>query len=59
MARPTELVTLCHASRSASSTRSMPTAASTTSSVYMRAVCMRASSVPGCSLRARSQARVA
>eukprot|EP00965_Chrysotila_dentata_P062930 2084131-Pleurochrysis_carterae.AAC.2 len=55
MVRPTELVTLCHARRSAT-TRSVPTAASTTSSVYMSAVCMRASSVPRCSLRARSQA---
>eukprot|EP00965_Chrysotila_dentata_P089712 2961996-Pleurochrysis_carterae.AAC.1 len=39
--------------------RSVPTAARTTSSVYMRAVCMRASSSPRCCLRACNQARVA
>eukprot|EP00965_Chrysotila_dentata_P181166 5980791-Pleurochrysis_carterae.AAC.1 len=39
--------------------RSVPTAARTTSSVYMRAVCMRASSTPRYSSRSRSHARVA
>eukprot|EP00965_Chrysotila_dentata_P203125 6181532-Pleurochrysis_carterae.AAC.4 len=51
MVRPTELVTLCHACRSAT-IRSVPTAASITSSVYMRTVCMRASSAPTWSFRA-------
>eukprot|EP00965_Chrysotila_dentata_P044045 1464066-Pleurochrysis_carterae.AAC.1 len=39
--------------------RSVPTAARTTSSVYMRAVCTRASSTPKRSSRSRSHARVA
>eukprot|EP00965_Chrysotila_dentata_P092981 3070311-Pleurochrysis_carterae.AAC.1 len=39
--------------------RSVPTAARTTSSVYMMAVCMRASCSPRYCLRACNQARVA
>eukprot|EP00965_Chrysotila_dentata_P007617 248231-Pleurochrysis_carterae.AAC.1 len=50
MVRPTALGTLRHARRSAT-IRSVPTAARTTSFVYMRSVCMRASSVPRCSLK--------
>eukprot|EP00965_Chrysotila_dentata_P140015 4628617-Pleurochrysis_carterae.AAC.1 len=53
MVRPTELVTYLrqHARRSAT-IRSVPTAARATSSVYRRAVCMRASSAPRRSSRA-------
>eukprot|EP00965_Chrysotila_dentata_P254348 6211840-Pleurochrysis_carterae.AAC.3 len=45
MVRPTVRVTLFHARRSAT-IQSVPTAASTTSFVYIRAVCMRASFTP-------------
>eukprot|EP00965_Chrysotila_dentata_P101057 3337621-Pleurochrysis_carterae.AAC.1 len=58
MARPTVQVTRCHA-RSSATMRSVPTAARTTSSVNMRAVCMRASCSPRCCLQACNQARVA
>eukprot|EP00965_Chrysotila_dentata_P084411 2787412-Pleurochrysis_carterae.AAC.1 len=58
MVRPTLCVTLCQARRSATM-RSVPTAARTISSVYMRAVCMRASSTPRAVARACSQASVA
>eukprot|EP00965_Chrysotila_dentata_P257240 6212821-Pleurochrysis_carterae.AAC.2 len=53
MLRLTVRVTVFHARRWSATIRSVSTAASTTSSVYMRAVlCMRASSTPRCSLRA-------
>eukprot|EP00965_Chrysotila_dentata_P256554 6212578-Pleurochrysis_carterae.AAC.1 len=45
MVRPTLRVTLCQARRSATM-RSVPAAVRTMSSVYMCAVCMRASSTP-------------
>eukprot|EP00965_Chrysotila_dentata_P155904 5151972-Pleurochrysis_carterae.AAC.1 len=58
MVRPTLRVTLCQTRRSAT-IRSVPTAARTISSVYMRAVCMRASSAPRRIVWACSQASVA